>query len=135
MSRAVDEWIATHDDQRVPPRVRLRVFERENGICHISGRKIATGEAWELEHKVSLILGGEHRETNLFPALAAPHREKTSAEMQVKSKIAKVRKKHLGITKPAGNIKSPGFVKPAKPERVGKTPLPPRPLYRQETQA
>lgn len=129
MTRAVPEWLAKHDDEKVPARVRLRVFERENGMCHITGRKIAPGESWELEHKVALILGGQHRESNLFPALTEPHREKTAAEMQVKAKIANVRKKHLGIKRPKQSIKSPPFPASDKPNRSSKTPLAPRQLY------
>lgn len=52
--------------------------------------------------------------------------------------IAKAKRreaKNLGITKPAGNIKSPGFAKASKPEREAKMQPPRRPLYRQETQA
>ncbi|NLS19854.1 HNH endonuclease [Rhizobium sp. P40RR-XXII] len=98
MTRSIPEWIAKHDDQKVPDRVRLRIFDRENGICHLTGRKIdPVRDAWDLDHRVSLILGGEHRETNLFPALKEPHRKKTAAEVAVKSKIARTRKKHLGI--------------------------------------
>jgi hypothetical protein len=67
MTRSIPEWIAKHDDQAVPPRVRLRVFAAHDGICHISGRKIAAGERWELEHKVALCNGGQHRESNLAP--------------------------------------------------------------------
>ena len=40
MSRAVPEWIGKTPDTKVPPRVRLRVFEKHDGTCHISGRKI-----------------------------------------------------------------------------------------------
>ena len=98
MTRSVPEWIATHDDQKVPKRVRLRIFDRENGTCHLTGKKIdPVRDAWDLDHRISLILGGEHRESNLFPALKEPHRKKTAAEVAVKSKIARVRKKHLGI--------------------------------------
>ncbi|MGQ3213817.1 MAG: HNH endonuclease [Shinella sp.] len=100
MARTVDEWIGKTDDTKVPERVRLRVFDREKGICHLSGRPIdPVRDQWDLDHKLALILGGEHRETNLFPALREHHRRKTAAEMKVKSKIAKVRKKHLGIKK------------------------------------
>jgi 5-methylcytosine-specific restriction endonuclease McrA len=100
MSRSVEEWIGKTDDTKVPPRVRLRVFERENGLCHLTGAKIKPGDKWDLDHRIPLILGGEHRETNLFPALVDPHRRKTATEMAVKSKIARVKKKHLGIDKP-----------------------------------
>ncbi|MBO9108789.1 HNH endonuclease [Agrobacterium sp. S2/73] len=109
MSRSTEEWVAKHDDQKVPPRVRQRVFDRHNGICHLTGRKIQPGERWELEHVHALILGGQHRESNLAPALAAAHKVKTAAEMKVKSKIARVRKKHIGIAKPKSSLSHPNL--------------------------
>ena len=98
MTRALPEWIGKHDDQKVPDRVRMRIFDRENGICHITGNTIdPVRDAWDLDHRIPLILGGEHRETNLFPALQEPHRRKTAVEVKIKAKIARTRKKHLGI--------------------------------------
>ena len=99
MSRELPEWIGRTDDSKVPPRVRQRIFEREGGICHITGQKIAPGDAWQLDHRVPLILGGSHKESNLFPALVEPHKRKTATEMKVKSKIARIAKKHMGIKK------------------------------------
>lgn len=122
MSRSVKEWVAKHDDQKVPDRVRDRVFERENGMCHISGRKIAPGEPWELEHKVALILGGQHRETNLFPALVDPHKRKTAAEMKIKAKIAAVRKKHNGIERAKQKIPTRSTASKQRPDKL---PVPP----------
>lgn len=109
MTRSLDEWVAKHDDQKVPPRVRQRVFDRHNGICHLTGRKIQPGERWELEHVHALILGGQHRESNMAPALAAAHKVKTATEMKVKSKIARVRKKHIGIAKPKSSLSHPNL--------------------------
>lgn len=109
MTRAVDEWIAKHDDQKVPPRVRQRVFDAHGGICHLTGRKIQPGEAWELEHVHALILGGEHRERNMAPALKAAHKAKTAMEMGVKAKIARVRKKHIGALKPKASLTHPNL--------------------------
>jgi 5-methylcytosine-specific restriction enzyme A len=100
MSRAVEEWIGKHDDAKVPPRVRLRILEREKGICHLSGRKITPADQWDLDHKVALINGGEHRESNLFPALRDKHREKTAEDVAEKSRTARVRMRHLGIRQP-----------------------------------
>ena len=97
MSRAVTEWIAKHDDEAVPPRVRARIFLRENGICSISGRKIGPADQWDLEHRIALCNGGEHREFNLFPALRDKHREKTKEDVAIKSKIAKIQNRHLGL--------------------------------------
>ncbi|MCZ4501013.1 MAG: restriction endonuclease [Marmoricola sp.] len=109
MTRAVEEWIGRTDDQKVPPRVRQRVFDREGGVCHITGKAIAPGDLWDLDHKVALILGGQHRESNLFPALREPHRRKTAVEMAIKSKIAKVRQKHLGIKKSKSSLSNQLF--------------------------
>jgi hypothetical protein len=78
----------------------LRIFERENGICHISGRKIRPGDKRELEHKKALALGGEHREANMAPALVKPHKAKTAIDRKIKAKNDRVRKRHLGIKKP-----------------------------------
>lgn len=98
--RSTPEWFGKTPDSKVPPRVRDRIFERENGICHLSKRKIATGEAWDLDHRIALCNGGEHREANLFPALIEKHREKTKEDVAEKSKIARIRKKHLGLRPP-----------------------------------
>ena len=99
--RAVPEWIARHDDEAIPKRVKLRVFERAGGICHISGRKITAADQWECDHITALCNGGEHRESNLAPALRDKHRAKTAEDVGVKSKTARVRAKHLGIKRSA----------------------------------
>ena len=124
MSRAVPEWCGKTPDSKVPDHVRLRVFRNANGICHISGRKIAPGERWELEHVIPLHAGGENRESNLRPALVDHHKEKTAAEMARKAKADAQAKAALGIKRePRQTIKSAGF--PAK-QRAEKLPIPPR---------
>lgn len=66
MSRSLPEWIGRDDDDPVPPRVRLRVWERKGGICHRCGRKISAGERWTCEHVKALINHpGMNRESNL----------------------------------------------------------------------
>lgn len=97
MPRSVPEWIAKHDDAPIPPRVRLRVFERHGGICHLSSRKIQPGEPWDCDHIVALVNGGEHRERNLVPVLKEPHKAKTAEDVKEKAIVAKKRKTHLGI--------------------------------------
>lgn len=100
MSRSVPEWIGKSDDSQPPPRVKLRVYERHNGLCHITGLPIRPGDPWECDHIVALINNGENRESNLAPALLWAHQEKTDEDMAIKSKTASIRKRHLGITKP-----------------------------------
>lgn len=97
MTRSVTEWVGKTDDAAIPPRVRLRVFERHGGICAISGRKIMPGDAWQVDHIIALSRGGQHREANLQPVLDAPHKAKTRDDVAVKAKIDRVRKAHLGI--------------------------------------
>ena len=99
--REVVEWRGKTDDSAVPPRVKLRIFERHKGVCYLSGIKIRPGDAWELEHVVALCNGGTHSEDNLAPALVAPHKVKTRADRRVKAKNDRVRKRHLGIRKPS----------------------------------
>lgn len=101
MSRAVEEWRGKTDDAKVPPHVRARIFLREGGRCHLSKRPIRPGDLWDLDHKRALWEGGEHRESNLFPALRDKHREKSAADRTRKGKEDRTRINHLGL-KPRG---------------------------------
>lgn len=108
--RSVPEWIGKTDDEKIPPRVRLRVFDRFGGACHLSGRKIKPGDKWDCDHVKALSLGGEHRESNLAPALAEAHKEKTKDDRRTQAKTDRMRKKHLGIWQRNGRkIQSRGF--------------------------
>lgn len=98
--RTTDEWIGKTDDTAIPPRVRLRVFMRHGGVCHLSGLSIQPSDKWDCDHIVALINGGEHRESNLAPTLRSEHRKKTARDVAQKAKNDRVRKKHLGIKKP-----------------------------------
>jgi 5-methylcytosine-specific restriction protein A len=81
MTRSVEEWVGATPDVAIPKRVKLRVFERHNGICHISGRKITAADVWDCDHIVALCNGGGHRESNLAPALRDKHRAKTAEDV------------------------------------------------------
>lgn len=95
--RRVPEWIGKTPDSKVPDRVRLRVFMDHEGYCWLSKRKIAAGEPWDLDHKIALINGGEHRESNLAPALRDKHRAKTAEDVAEKSAVYRKASRHLGI--------------------------------------
>jgi 5-methylcytosine-specific restriction protein A len=122
MPRSVTEWRGKSDETRIPPRVRLRVFERHEGKCALSGRKILPGDAWDLDHITALINGGAHVESNLQPVLKDAHRKKTARDVAEKAKVARTRAKHIGAVEAAGNIKSAGFIK-AEPQAKARKPL------------
>jgi 5-methylcytosine-specific restriction protein A len=100
MSRALPEWVGKTDDEKVPPRVRARIFARHNGVCHLSERKIMAGEPWDLDHIVALINGGQHRESNLAPVLRDKHRRKTAEDVAEKARVAAIRASHIGANGP-----------------------------------
>jgi len=97
--RSVPEWVGDNPDQAIPARVKIRVLDRFDSICQISMRKISAGEDWDCDHIIAQANGGENRESNLQPALRAAegHKAKTRADMALKTKIERVRKKHMGV--------------------------------------
>jgi 5-methylcytosine-specific restriction protein A len=99
--RAVPEWIADHPDQEIPERVKLRIFDRFNGCCGLTGKKLMPGET-DYDHIVRLRDGGEHRESNLHPVWRKAHREKTGQENSEGARADRIRAKHLGLAKSKG---------------------------------
>jgi 5-methylcytosine-specific restriction protein A len=98
--RTIAEWIGTSDDQAVPPRVELRIFQKHNGICPICTHQLRPGQ-WDCDHIVALCNGGQHRENNLQPVCRAPcHRNKTKADRRIKAKADRSGKLAAGIKKP-----------------------------------
>lgn len=111
--RSVPEWIGRNDDTAIPPRVKLRVYHRAEGKCAKCGNE---GWAGEYDHAIPIILGGENRESNLQLLCVPCHKAKTRLDVKLKAKVARVRKKHLGIARPRQQIKSAGF-RPVTPQR------------------
>ena len=97
MTRAIPEWIADHDDQAIPARVKIRVFDLFDGKCAICTNRVTTAA---YDHATALINGGAHRESNLQLLCVPCHKVKTRADVAEKSKVARVKQKHLGIKKP-----------------------------------
>lgn len=113
--RAVPEWVANHDDEAIPTRVKVRVFERCGGRCALTGRKLRPGDAFDYDHIIPLSVGGRHAELNLQVVLRDVHKLKTADDVALKSKIARTRAKHLGIYPKGQRIQSRGFSKRAIP--------------------
>lgn len=116
--RSVKEWVGKNADSKPPQTVRLRVFDRFHGKCHLTETKIQPGDKWDCDHIVRLEDGGENRESNLAPALKKPHIEKTAAENKRGKKADRQRARHIGAKPPSKNpIPSPPPAeKPTKPK-------------------
>jgi 5-methylcytosine-specific restriction endonuclease McrA len=111
--RSVTEWIGKTPDSKPPQAVRLRVFDRVHGKCHLTGTKIQPGDKWDLDHIVRLEDGGENRESNLAPALKSPHIEKTAQETKRGRKADRQRARHIGAKPPS---KNPVPQRPSEPK-------------------
>jgi 5-methylcytosine-specific restriction endonuclease McrA len=100
MSRDVPEWIGSTDDQAIPARVKVRVFDRFDGKCCACTLLVQGKLRPAYDHIQALINGGEHREHNLQLLCVPCHALKTRADVAEKSVTARKRTKHLGIKKP-----------------------------------
>lgn len=97
MSRSVPEWIGKTDDSAIPDRVRLRVHGKAEGRCEACGLDALS---CEFDHVIPIILGGQNRESNLQLLCIPCHKAKTALDVKLKAKVARVRKRHVGIKKP-----------------------------------
>lgn len=130
--RSVNEWIGATPDAKPPDRVRLRILRRHDNKCFLSGILIADGQAFDLDHKVSLEDGGENRENNLVPVLRLPHEIKTAAERKRQAKADRLAKRAHGMARPSKPIPSRPFPATDKRPKIDKSELPklpPRMLY------
>lgn len=100
MARSVAAWEGKTPDTAIPPRVRLRVWDREEGKCHRCAREIPASDAWIIEHRHAIILGGANAEPNLCLTCSWCKPLKDAEDVAAKSKTAAVRAKHLGISQP-----------------------------------
>jgi 5-methylcytosine-specific restriction endonuclease McrA len=102
VSREVPEWIGKTDNSNPPPRVKARIYLDAEGRCACCTRFIdGAALVGEYDHIIPIILGGENREKNLQLLCSECHAGKTKRDVKIKAKVARVRKRHLGIRKPS----------------------------------
>jgi 5-methylcytosine-specific restriction endonuclease McrA len=121
MPRSTSAWVGKTDDSVIPPRVRLRVWERCEGRCHKCQRKIPVGDKWILEHLIALINGGANAEPNLCLTCSWCKPIKDAEDVAEKAKTYAVKSKHL-LPRKRSRLQSRGFPK-AEPQRTATTPL------------
>lgn len=115
--RSVPEWQGSSPDAAIPPRVRLRVWERTNGSCAICTRKLVPGK-WDVDHIQALVLGGQHREGNMHAVCTSPcHSQKTVDDVAQKSFEYKRKSRNAGIKRRKRTIPGRRFNGEAIPSR------------------
>lgn len=107
MPRDVKEWIGKNDDEKIPARVRVRIFDRCDGKCAECGVRIGGSVRAAFDHVVALVNGGENRETNLQLLCLPCHSQKTRSDVAEKAATYRKRLTHLGI-KPRKGHPMPG---------------------------
>lgn len=108
MARTVSEWVGRTDDSAPSKACKLRILDRQDGKCALTGHVFRPGDKIEFDHICPLWLHGENRETNLHAVLGEAHKRKTKAEAAVRAKVTANRANHLlgkkskSFQKPAG---------------------------------
>ena len=122
MSRVLPEWIADHDDQAIPARVRVRTFDKYGGKCAVCTLPIVGRLRPAYDHIIALVNGGQHREANLQLLCVPCHAGKTKSDVAEKSRIYRKRAKHIGAFAPKRKIQSAGFRR-AAPQHSATRPI------------
>ena len=121
--RSTEEWIAENDNQAIPARVKVRVFDRCNGRCVECTLQIVGGLLPAYDHVQALVNGGSHRESNLQLLCVPCHKVKTRTDVAEKSRNYRKRAHHLGVELRKGpKIQSAGFRK-SSPQRTASRPV------------
>lgn len=69
---------------------RLRIWERDKGVCYMCELKVLAGEPWDVEHKVAWALTQDDSDANLAVAHASDACHKAKTKVDVKT-IAKAK--------------------------------------------
>lgn len=105
--RAVKEWFGKTADSVPPPHVKARILLTWGRRCYLSGIQIRN-KPWQIEHKHALQFCPEgvfgNRESNMRPALVAPHKEKTKKERSLKARADRMAVADAGVKEPTSKI-------------------------------
>jgi 5-methylcytosine-specific restriction protein A len=92
------------------PKRRLEALLRSNGRCALC--KVKLGEAYEVDHTITLFLAGADDESNTLALCVPCHRGvKTPADAKVHAKVRRLLARQDGTRRPRPPIPSRGFDK------------------------
>jgi 5-methylcytosine-specific restriction protein A len=85
---------------RITAKMRVDIFLRHDGICHICKMKVIPGEEWDVSHEIALEAGGRDDDSNWLVAHRKCHRVHTATiDIPLIAKVKRIRARHLGAKK------------------------------------
>ncbi|CAB4145829.1 HNHc domain containing protein [uncultured Caudovirales phage] len=83
--------------KRISTKLRVQIFEKEKGICHLCSMKVMVSQEWDVSHEIPLGVGGADEMHNFKVAHRKCHRHHTSTvDIPIIAKIKRIRAKHIG---------------------------------------
>lgn len=123
-------------------KTKQQALERSGYRCEAHGTRYGFEEGQrcncslsvgvQFDHNVPDQLGGDNGLNNCMAICVQCHKFKTRNDIQQIRKSDRQRDKSSGVIRAAGKIKSAGFPKSEKAERVTKPSLPPRQMYQEQ---
>lgn len=88
---------------------------------------------FQIDHAIADSHGGQPVIENAELICENCYKIKNPNDTKIAAKLKRQEAKHVGVTKPAGQIKSRGFAKSEKPKREATKSLPPRAMFVDKT--
>jgi 5-methylcytosine-specific restriction endonuclease McrA len=83
---------------------RLRLWERDHGICCLCGQPIdGVRQRWQIEHLRALELGGDDTDKNCAPAHSSCSADKDKADHMMAAKAKRMKARHINAKSPPRN--------------------------------
>lgn len=108
-----------------PRKIKAAALARANGHCEKCSAALKPREG-EVDHILPDILGGEPVLANAQVLCRACHAAKSADDLRRTRKADRARDKATGAIRPKSKIAQ----RPKQPRLEGKSPLPPKPLFR-----
>jgi 5-methylcytosine-specific restriction protein A len=104
---------------------RLRIWEKEKGVCYLCRCKVLAGEAWEAEHVIPWTIGFDDSDDNLKVAhKEGCHATKTKADVKAIAKCKRIERKSDPLTRKPSRMQSRGFQTGGPKQKIASRPWP-----------